>query len=397
MTSSDPQQRRREPLGFDEWIAILLAFTTIGGILWWSLRSGAKQWSWLPNAETNASTLEGGTPAATPGSLGAGLVSPGATGTATGSAEGKAQAGVGIGEIGPSAAIAGAGVASSASPSKAFELAGARPQASPTASPTPAPSPDASIPAPLTATPTAPATTAAATPEATAAPTTAVATATATPTPPPATAVPAAAPPTAVPTGKAVFTDLPADSWAVPFVTAMAGQKLVEGFRDGTFKPDAPVTRAEFAMMLSQALGEEGSPADVQFADLSPKDPRAKDISGAIKTGFMSGYREGVFRPEQQIPRWQVLLALASGLKLTPATDPQPALGKFSDGNQMPKYALNKVAAATTSALAVSPQDPTKLEPERPATRAEAIAMIHQMLVSQGKLKPLASKVIIQP
>jgi hypothetical protein len=66
---------------------------------------------------------------------------------------------------------------------------------------------------------------------------------------------PTAASPSPTPAPEPIsFSDVSADYWAFPFITALVERDIINGFPDGTFRPDAPVTRAEYAAMLQKAF-----------------------------------------------------------------------------------------------------------------------------------------------
>lgn len=195
--------------------------------------------------------------------------------------------------------------------------------------------------------------------------------------------------------------DVVPDYWAYPFVKQMRDKALVpELAKNQEFDPDALITRASMATLVSQAF--EGQPANEstkKFTDVTNENAIAKDIDKAVSTGFMQGYSDNEFKPLENIPRYQVLVTLATGLGLKPSKDADQILQQFDDSSKMPDWAKQQVAAATEAGLAVNPPDvaPGSLIPERSATRAEVAAMIHQALVKTGKLEPLESEYIVKP
>ena len=128
---------------------------------------------------------------------------------------------------------------------------------------------------------------------------------------------------------------------------------------------------------------------------------RLKSVLGEIiseeQTGFMKGYSEDEFRPVENIPRYQVLVALATGLGLEPSGDPLFILQNFSDRDKIPQWAISQVAAATEAGLAVNRPnfDLQSLRPEEPATRAEVAAMIYQTLQQLGTVEAVDSEYIV--
>jgi uncharacterized lipoprotein YddW (UPF0748 family) len=182
--------------------------------------------------------------------------------------------------------------------------------------------------------------------------------------------------------------------WAQSCIENLAQQQIITGYPDGTFEPNNPVTRAEFAVMLGKAFPNvtpvrTGS----EFQDV-PANYWAKDaISRADRTGFMSGYPNRTFAPSQQIPRVQVLVSLAGGLKYPPAALGRDLASVYSDAAQIPNYARKAIAAATEKQLVVNYPDVRTLNPNRPATRAEVAAFLCRIV---GNSETISTKYVPQ-
>jgi hypothetical protein len=108
----------------------------------------------------------------------------------------------------------------------------------------------------------------------------------------------------------------------------------------------------------------------------------------------MSGYPGNVFRPTQQIPRVQVVVALNNGMGYEPTCDFQDVLSYYSDAGEIQSYAAKSVAAATEKQLVVSYPSPKSLKPNKSATRAEVAAFIYQTLVSTNQARAINSPYI---
>ncbi len=184
------------------------------------------------------------------------------------------------------------------------------------------------------------------------------------------------------------LSDITADYWASPFITALAQRNVIAGFPDGTFKPDQPVTRAQFAAMIQKAFNQNPvrQLSSGGFSDVPANYWAADAIREAYETGFMAGYPGNQFLPDQAI------VALSSGLGLTASTDAYQILNTYyTDATGVPEYAVNSVAAATQGNIVVNYPEVRQLNPQRTLTRAEAAALIYQSLVRQGQLQPIAS------
>lgn len=195
--------------------------------------------------------------------------------------------------------------------------------------------------------------------------------------------------------------DVTADDWAYPFVKQMSDRGLVSALTgDQNFEPNKLITRASMATLISRAFDTQAETQGVkQFQDVTNRNEIAADIDKAVRLGFMKGYSENTFRPLENIPRYQVLVALATGLNLKPSQDADQILQKLNGSENLPDWAREQIAAAYEAKLIVNRPEFGKnsLRPNRPATRAEVAAMIHQALVHEGKLKPLESEYILQP
>ena len=131
---------------------------------------------------------------------------------------------------------------------------------------------------------------------------------------------------------------------------------------------------------------------------LTNRNEIAQDIDKAVRLGFMQGYSQEEFRPLENIPRYQVLVTLATGLGLKPSGDVEQTLQQFDDSDGVPSWARQQVAAAIENRFLVNRPEfaSNSLMPETPATRAEVAAMIHQALVQTDEIQPLESEYIIR-
>ena len=189
--------------------------------------------------------------------------------------------------------------------------------------------------------------------------------------------------------GAVAFKDLPAGYWAKTYIEALASKNIIAGFPDGSFKPNEPVTRAQFAAIIAKAFQPPAKNANKQFPDVKSNFWGYEVIQSASNGGFVSGYPDGTFRPQQQIPRVQVLVSLANGLGLN--ADNQNVLSIYSDASQIPQYATNSVAAATARQLVVNYPTVKQLNPNQQATRADVAAFVYQAMVNAGRAQAIPS------
>lgn len=308
----DPPPNRREPLKFDDFIGIFVAFTSIGAIFWWSF-----------------SQLERGLDSSLLPSL-----APSPVPTVTPS------------PIDPSERVNRGTTILPYERSQSSKTALPQPTQSPTTSVVPVP-----VPFPSGAT-------------------------------------------SAVSKG---FSDVPSDYWASPFIAVMVERGLMQGFPDNTFRPEESVSRAEFADMVQRSFDRSKTEPSINFKDLPAGDKETNAIEQAVQMEFMKGYPGQVFRPEQPISKAESLVALTNGLQLTNTSSPDQVLSFYQDAEQIPRYAIDEVATATTADLVVNHPEPKILAPRQIITRAEAAALMYQALVKSGQAEKIDSPYIVQP
>lgn len=201
----------------------------------------------------------------------------------------------------------------------------------------------------------------------------------------------------ATPTKVVNFPDVPQVFWARPYIEALAARGILSGFENGTFRPNQPVTRAEFAAQLQKAFDQKVVVPAPSYKDVPNNFWGSSAIQEATRSGFVQGYPGNVFRPNQRIAKVEALVALTKGLGLTSKVAPSQVLKSYQDANKIPKYATNVVAIATESGLVVNYPNRQILDPNKTLTRAEAAALTYQGMVQAGKAKEITSEYVVQP
>ncbi len=191
------------------------------------------------------------------------------------------------------------------------------------------------------------------------------------------------------------FYDVSSNYWAAPFIKELAQRGVIAGFPDGSFRPDAPVTRSQYAAMIRKAFNKSQERQAINFVDVSSNYWAYSAIQEAYTTGFLSGYPGRVFRPTQNIPREQVLVSLANGLDYVASGNVQSTLQYYNDGYNISSYARSPIAAATEKRLVVNYPNTKFLSPKGTATRADVAAYIYQALVSSNQANAISSPYIV--
>lgn len=175
------------------------------------------------------------------------------------------------------------------------------------------------------------------------------------------------------------FTDI-ADSGYHDYIVEAAEKGIVNGFADGTFRPNADVTRAQFITMLWRAAGEPSAKADISFADADKiADAYKAAVAWGVKNGVILGYEDNTFRPDQNISRAQMATFMYRYLKDVAGYD----FGKvepvsFSDAGTIAD-AYKDAVDAIVSAGIMNGMSNTTFAPDATANRGMSATVMLRM------------------
>ncbi len=199
-----------------------------------------------------------------------------------------------------------------------------------------------------------------------------------------------------------MFSDI-ANHWAHPCIHTLAQRDIVRGYPNGTFRPLATITRAEFAVLMSRAFEEMSErQAAKAFRDVTKQHWAYEAVTWASQRDLFSGYADGSFRPRQAISRAEAIVVVITGLqaiqgvsaviepdqglkaraKPVAASDwaAQPLAPYFRDAADIPSYAQAAIAAALEQQLLDPLSQPRFLRPHQGMTRGEAAALLCRAL-----------------
>lgn len=163
--------------------------------------------------------------------------------------------------------------------------------------------------------------------------------------------------------------------WAEKVITQWQEKGLISGYEDGTFKPDNSVTRAEFVIMLNKALGftQKGN---VTFSDVSANAWYYDAVAIAVEAGYCAGYEDGTFKPNATITRAEAAVMIAKAKELTANTE---AADKFTDASRIPVWAKGSVGAVSAAGFMTGRTDGT-FDATNTITRAEAVSSLDRTM-----------------
>ncbi len=172
-------------------------------------------------------------------------------------------------------------------------------------------------------------------------------------------------------------------------INTLAAYGLVSGYGDGLFRPDAPITRAEFCAMLANALGIRPTGSSEQvFYDVTPDSWYYNCVMALHKQGYISGYSDGGFYPNQRIRTEEMvsILSKAAAWMNMNAYDLHQAGPDAEDLTAYPEFSTwAKEAAWLLDSMEIDLSD---LSPTEYATRAEAAALMYRLLMTTNVIWP---------
>ncbi|MGQ9711349.1 MAG: S-layer homology domain-containing protein [Desulfotomaculales bacterium] len=175
----------------------------------------------------------------------------------------------------------------------------------------------------------------------------------------------------------ALFKDI-AGHWAEDFVKALGERGVVRGYPDGTFRPEKAMTRAEFVVLAVRALGWRVDPAVAPaFGDAAAIPSWARPYIAAAQEYHLVNGDGKTFRPQAPITRAEaasLLVRVLAGLEPLPEPAPLP----FRDGDAVPAWARADVSRAVQAGLVRGLPD-GRFAPQSPLTRAKAAVLLYRL------------------
>ena len=167
------------------------------------------------------------------------------------------------------------------------------------------------------------------------------------------------------------FSDVPDGKWFSEGVRYCADKGYVKGYPNGTFKPNANITRAEMAVIMNNVLGLKTA-ADNTFTDVPKGKWFTTPVLNCVKAGVISGYGNGKFGPNDSVTREMAAVILAKALKVRPS----PAPSYFEDENSISNWAKGPVAMMRNKGL-ISGMGKNRFDPKGKVTRGQVCTILN--------------------
>lgn len=145
------------------------------------------------------------------------------------------------------------------------------------------------------------------------------------------------------------YSDVAAGAWYNHAVSTLSAMGIVKGDSQGKFNPNAPITRAEFAAIAAR-FDDKANTTAVDFSDIASHWAK-NEISAAANNGWINGYTDGTFRPNNKITRAEAMMLVNRVLKRLPETakDLHNDMIKWSDNSDTSAWYYLAVQEATNS------------------------------------------------
>ncbi|MBO9599244.1 MAG: S-layer homology domain-containing protein, partial [Cohnella sp.] len=172
--------------------------------------------------------------------------------------------------------------------------------------------------------------------------------------------------------------------WAKDDVNDLSSRLIINGISETAFAPDASITRAEFAAIVTRGLGIRSAAYAGGFSDVASTDLHAGTVQAAADYKLIAGYDDGTFRPNALITRREAAVVLARAAAIAKlrtdlsAEEMDRSLSAFSDGDKVAGWSRASVAAAVQLHLLQGSNG--KLDLEANLTRAETAALVRRLL-----------------
>ncbi|WP_249897422.1 S-layer homology domain-containing protein [Paenibacillus sp. PK3_47] len=166
-------------------------------------------------------------------------------------------------------------------------------------------------------------------------------------------------------------------SWASSQISKWLDRGLISGYADHTFKPDAQISRAEFASIVNKVFGFKDQ-AQTGFRDVSPDKWYYSAIGQAKSAGYISGFEDNTFRPEAAVSRQEAAKMLYMLLQLNGSAN-DSAIQKFKDYSAVPAWSKMYFNEIVNQGYINGYPDQT-LRPLQKITRAEAVVILDKVM-----------------
>lgn len=162
-----------------------------------------------------------------------------------------------------------------------------------------------------------------------------------------------------------------AGHWAESYISQAVNNGIIQGYPNGTFKPDSPVSRAEFTSMINKLLKNTSS-TSTAFYDVPYGSWYYQDVAKGVAAAYITGYSNNSFSPDAPITRQEAAVILS---RIVPAYGSSGSLYSYGDSYLIPDWAFDAFQQVNTRGYMGAYPD-GKLHPNDQLTRAQATKIL---------------------
>jgi len=183
---------------------------------------------------------------------------------------------------------------------------------------------------------------------------------------------------------KVSFKDLPASHWGSEYIQKLTEMNIISGYEDGTVRPEESVTREQLIKMLVIALDLEESDEVKSFTDVPNGHWSEKFISIGAKNGLITGYENGTFAPQASVTREDMAVIINRALiKMGVSLKENSTAAQFNDAESFASYASESIRNVSALGI-ISGMGNNCFAPKEYLTRAQAAKVIY-LVCAGGK------------
>ena len=174
------------------------------------------------------------------------------------------------------------------------------------------------------------------------------------------------------------FIDLPENHWAYQCVTELQNYGVISGYTDGTFRPDAPVTRGEFIKLITEGMNINTTATDaVSFTDVTADNWVYPYVQRLALVGVIQGYEDGSCGVDKNISRQEAAVLVERALKIKNTAFIEAVTEAFIDESDIADYAKEAVKNLSAAEI-ISGFEDGRFMPKENLTRAQAAVIIYK-------------------
>ncbi|MBO9608214.1 MAG: S-layer homology domain-containing protein [Paenibacillaceae bacterium] len=171
--------------------------------------------------------------------------------------------------------------------------------------------------------------------------------------------------------------------WAQDIVNDMGSRMVIEGAGNDLIQPQTDITRAEFTNIVIRGLGLKLETGSIPFSDVNAADWNGSKISTAYAYKLINGFEDGTFRPDEKITREQAMVIIANAMMVTNlktqlSSATEATLQPFVDAAEASAWAQSSIADNVQSGIVEGRG--ASLAPKAYLTKAEAAALVYRLL-----------------